>query len=156
MLKESLKIENEKNMIKRKISNFRNTLCKVPCNSISIKDQAQIPTGKNNTNCNNSELEESRVSNFHESSMISPKKTDHANSEYNTKNFDAQSMENVLNITKNPDVSKKYLLETDDDFDDHNMSNDHNVVNEILSDVEQNCLKYHFLTLELNSQMEHR
>jgi hypothetical protein len=101
-------------------------------------------------------LEESRVSNFHESSKISPKKTDYSNSEYNTKNFDAQSMENVLNITKNPNVSKKYLLETDDDFDDNNMSNDHNVVNEILSDVEQNCLKYHFLTLEPNSLMEPR
>lgn len=145
MLKENLKIENEKSMIKRKISNFRNTLCNAPCNNItSIKDQTQIPTTKNSEQNPDSDLEISRVSNLQERSKISPKK-EYGTAEYYSKNFDAQSMENDLNISKNPDVSKKYLLETDDEQDDRNMSNNQNVVNEILSDVEQNCLKYYLL-----------
>ena len=146
MLKESLKIETEKDMIKRKISNFKNTIEK---ESIMINTEA---------------LGTNRSSKYRSSSNLSSKPENGSNLENGQNSLIPmkkessayQSVEDYADYVSDNDLvsnsskwfnlnnNSKNNLETEDEGESIIISNENNIITEINSDVEQNIRMYHY------------
>jgi hypothetical protein len=140
MMKESLKIETEKEMIKRKVSNFKTTLSKdsfssMPkCKSTVAIEKSRSPGNPNTIEKTKASKPPARLEN-----SSSPRKNAYT-AEYLSKNDEPINQEFPI-TPKNLNITKKYSMESDDEVENNLASIDNNFLNDINSDVEHNAVK---------------
>lgn len=137
MVKENIKIETEKDMIKRKISNFKNTI-----ENGSNSHDVHVAKSKRMSSLHISDKSEiaKKEVNFvflmKKESSDNSSKTREDNLQIECENISTKS--NYINVG----ASKKYLLESEDDGECNLASLDNNFLNDINSEVENNIDKY--------------
>ena len=147
MLNENKKLENEKEMIKRKVTNFKSTLSK---EGKTPKGRTSVVIEKSKSSMNvNKDIERSEKEGKNENSKTaktvksdhsSPRKTVYAN-EFTSKLNEELNVEQAPLTTRNLNITKKYSMESEDELDNNLASIDNNFLNEINSDVEHNVVK---------------
>lgn len=137
MMKESLKLETEKDMIKRKISNFKNTIEK----ESPVHPDAFSPKSKSSTIKINRKDNDNNPENHKKLSSIANKEFNTSKSiidyaDYVSDNDCVSTYSNFINLN-----DKKNYLESEDERVSMVSSIDNNFLNDINSDVENNVIK---------------